>query len=53
MILEKERVELCVYSKEYSKKGLTRGTGGNLSIRCPEEQLVAIRKELQTLATTA
>ncbi len=42
MILQAERAELCKYSKEYIRKGLTRGTGGNLSIRNPKENLVAI-----------
>lgn len=42
MILQEERTELCKYSKEYIRKGLSRGTGGNLSIRNPEENLVAI-----------
>ena len=42
MILQEERIELCKYSLEYIKKGLTRGTGGNLSIRSQKENLVAI-----------
>lgn len=42
MILQAERTELCKYCRDFVSKGLTRGTGGNLSIRNKEKQLVAI-----------
>lgn len=42
MRLEKERIEIVEYGKKLIEKGLTKGTGGNLSIYNREEGLMAI-----------
>jgi len=42
MLLKKEREELVDYGKKLIKSGLTKGTGGNLSIYNRERNLVAI-----------
>jgi L-fuculose-phosphate aldolase len=42
MILEKEREEIIKWSRELIKRGLTKGTSGNLSICDREKNLVAI-----------
>ena len=42
MIMQKERRELIEYGKKLITTGLTRGTGGNLSVWDPERNLMAI-----------
>ena len=42
MIMQKERRELIEYGKLLIAEGLTKGTGGNLSVWNPEENLMAI-----------
>lgn len=42
MLLEKERKLITEYGLKLVEKGLTRGTGGNLSIRNRKENLMAI-----------
>lgn len=42
MILQKEREQVCEYSRRMLSRGLTRGTGGNISILNREEGLLAI-----------
>lgn len=42
MLLEKERREIIEYGKKMILDGLTKGTGGNLSIFVPEKNLMAI-----------
>lgn len=42
MIMQKERRELIEYGKLLISEGLTKGTGGNLSVWNPEENLMAI-----------
>lgn len=42
MLLEKERLDLVHYSQKMANVGLTRGTGGNISIFNRSEGLIAI-----------
>ncbi|MDP0487889.1 MAG: L-fuculose-phosphate aldolase [Fusobacterium sp. JB021] len=42
MLLEKERIELMNYGKRMITEGLTKGTGGNLSICNREKNLMAV-----------
>jgi L-fuculose-phosphate aldolase len=42
MLLEKERTEVVEYCKKLITSGLTKGTGGNISIYNKEENLVAM-----------
>lgn len=42
MLLRKEREEIVEYGKKLIETGLTKGTGGNLSIYNREEELMAI-----------
>lgn len=42
MILQKEREQIVEYGKKLITTGLVTGTGGNISIYNPEEQLIAI-----------
>ena len=42
MLLENERKEIIVYGKKMITDGLTRGTGGNISICDAEQKLMAI-----------
>lgn len=42
MLLEKERQEIVSYGRKLLTSGLTKGTGGNLSIYNREQQLLAI-----------
>ena len=42
MLLENERKEIIVYGKKMITDGLTRGTGGNISICNAEQKLMAI-----------
>ncbi|PKK40214.1 Ribulose-5-phosphate 4-epimerase [Clostridiaceae bacterium JG1575] len=42
MKLQRERALLVAYGKKMLQDHLTTGTGGNLSIYCPEEGLIAI-----------
>lgn len=42
MIMQKERRELIEYGKILISEGLTKGTGGNLSVWNPQENLMAI-----------
>lgn len=42
MLLEKEREKIVEYGKKLITSGLTKGTGGNLSIYNPSENLMAI-----------
>jgi L-fuculose-phosphate aldolase len=42
MLLENERKEIVTYGRRLIESGLTKGTGGNLSIFNREEQLMAI-----------
>lgn len=42
MKLELERMKIIEYGKKLLKSGLTKGTGGNLSIYNPQEKLMAI-----------
>ena len=42
MKLELERRKIMEYGKKLVESGLTKGTGGNLSIYNPEEELIAI-----------
>jgi L-fuculose-phosphate aldolase len=42
MILEKERIDVVAYCKKLIISGLTKGTGGNISIYNREEKLMAI-----------
>lgn len=42
MLLEKERQEIVKYGKKLIQSGLTKGTGGNLSIYNRQEELMAI-----------
>lgn len=42
MRLENERQQVIHYCKELTKRNLVKGTGGNISIYNPEEQLFAI-----------
>lgn len=42
MLMENERIELIHFGKKLVQTGLTSGTGGNLSIRCPNTGQVAI-----------
>ncbi|MFW6389872.1 MAG: L-fuculose-phosphate aldolase [Halanaerobiales bacterium] len=43
MLLENERELVSKYGRELIKKGLTTGTGGNISIYNPDKKLVAIK----------
>lgn len=42
MLLEKERIELVNYGKKMIREGLTKGTGGNLSICNREKNLMGV-----------
>lgn len=42
MLLEKERIDVVEYCNKMMDSGLTKGTGGNISIYHPKKQLVAI-----------
>lgn len=42
MLMEKERLELIKYGKKLVEAGLTKGTGGNLSVIDREKGLIAI-----------
>ncbi len=42
MVMEKERIEIVEYGKKLITEGLTKGTGGNISIYNQEEGLMAI-----------
>lgn len=42
MIMQKERRELIEFGKKLISEGLTKGTGGNLSVWNPQENLMAI-----------
>ena len=42
MLLEEERKLIVTYGKKLITSGLTKGTGGNISIYHPEEKLMAI-----------
>ena len=42
MLLQKEREEIVAYGKKMISSGLTKGTGGNISIFNREQGLVAI-----------
>lgn len=42
MLMEKERLELIRFGKKLVQAQLTSGTGGNLSIRCPHTDQIAI-----------
>lgn len=42
MLLRKERELVVDYGKRLITSGLTRGTGGNISIYCPEKKILAI-----------
>lgn len=42
MLLEKERQLIVNYGKHLVTSGLTRGTGGNVSLYSPEQKLLAI-----------
>ena len=42
MLLENERKEIIIYGKKMITDGLTRGTGGNISICDAEQKLMAI-----------
>ncbi|WP_419579736.1 class II aldolase/adducin family protein, partial [Streptococcus suis] len=42
MFMEKERKELIKYGKKLVTEGLTKGTGGNLSVFNREKSLMAI-----------
>ncbi len=42
MLLQKEREEIVAYGKKMLSSGLTKGTGGNISIFNREQGLVAI-----------
>lgn len=42
MLLEKERIELMNYGKQMITEGLTKGTGGNLSLCSREKNLMAV-----------
>ncbi|SDH47768.1 Class II Aldolase and Adducin N-terminal domain-containing protein [Halanaerobium congolense] len=42
MKLELEREKIIKYGRKLVESGLTKGTGGNLSIYNPEEGLMAI-----------
>ena len=42
MLLEKERKKIVKYGKKLIESGLTKGTGGNISIYNEEENLMAI-----------
>lgn len=42
MLLEQERHLIVKYGRKLVEQGLTRGTGGNLSIYDPDQELVAI-----------
>lgn len=42
MLLEKERTQIATYGKKMIEHGLTKGTGGNISIYHREKQLFAI-----------
>jgi L-fuculose-phosphate aldolase len=43
MLLREEREKIIQYGKKLVTSGLTKGTGGNLSIYNPEKKLVAIK----------
>ena len=42
MLLEKERLEVIEYGKRMITEGLTKGTGGNISVFNKEQGLMAI-----------
>ena len=42
MLLEKERKEVMEYGRRMIKEGLTKGTGGNISLVNREQNLMAI-----------
>lgn len=42
MILESERIQVAAYGRKMIESGLTKGTGGNISIYNREQQLMAI-----------
>lgn len=42
MLLEKERKQVVEYGKKLVEHGLTKGTGGNITISNPKKELIAI-----------
>lgn len=42
MRLKQERERIVAYGKKLITSGLTKGTGGNISVYCPKEELMAI-----------